>query len=244
MLSDTRVKEIIGDQADITLEDWLSKYIGSDQEDSSITVIDLSLVPAEVVHIVTAVIARMVFEALQRYRKLDKNKKTLPTVLVAEEAHTFIKRYKEDAENQNAAGICTQVFEKIAREGRKFGLGLLLSSQRPSELSPTVLSQCNSFLLHRISNDKDQELVNRLVPDNLRGLLRELPSLPSQHAILLGWAAELPILVRMNDLRKEEQPYSSDPAFCWDVWINKEERTVDWKQIADDWQMKTSSEQD
>ncbi len=120
----------------------------------------------------------------------------------------------------------------------------MLSSQRPSELSPTVLSQCNSFLLHRISNDKDQELVNRLVPDNLRGLLRELPSLPSQHAILLGWAAELPILVRMNDLRKEEQPYSSDPAFCWDVWINKEERTVDWKQIADDWQMKTSSEQD
>ncbi len=110
MLSDTRMKEIIGDQADITLEDWLSKYIGSDQEDSSITVIDLSLVPAEVVHIVTAVIARMVFEALQRYRKLDKNKKTLPTVLVAEEAHTFIKRYKEDAENQNAAGICTQVF--------------------------------------------------------------------------------------------------------------------------------------
>ena len=78
------------------------------------------------------------------YRKLDDNRKTLPTVLVAEEAHTFIKRYREDAENQNAAGICTQVFEKIAREGRKFGLGLLLSSQRPSELSTTVLSQCNS----------------------------------------------------------------------------------------------------
>jgi len=239
MLSDPRMKEVIGDKADVTLEEWLSKYIGSDQDDIAITVIDLSLVPAEIIHIVTAVIVRMTFEALQRYRKSDKDRKTLPTVLVVEEAHTFIKRYKEDAENQNAASICTQVFEKIAREGRKYGLGLLLSSQRPSELSPTVLSQCNSFLLHRISNDTDQELVNRLVPDNLRGLLRELPSLPSQHAILLGWAAELPILVRMNDLKKEEQPYSNDPEF-WDVWTKKEDRPVNWKPIADRWQMKTS----
>ncbi|MGA1825659.1 MAG: ATP-binding protein [bacterium] len=238
MLSDTRMKEIIGDPANITLEEWLSKYIGSDEDDNTITVIDLSLVPSEIIHIVTAVIARMTFEALQRYRKLDELRNTLPTVLVAEEAHTFIKRYKEDAENQTAASICTQVFEKIAREGRKFGLGLLLSSQRPSELSPTVLSQCNSFLLHRISNDKDQELVNRLVPDNLRSLLRELPSLPSQYAILLGWAAKLPVLVRMNDLRKEDQPYSDDPEF-WDVWIKKEKRNVNWKPIVDDWQMKT-----
>ncbi len=243
ILSDTRMKEIIGDQANITLEDWLAQYIGSDEDDTEITVIDLSLVPSEIIHIVTAVIARMVFEALQRYRKLEKDRKTLPTVLVAEEAHTFIRRYKEDAEDRNAAGICTQVFERIAREGRKFGLGLLLASQRPSELSPTVLSQCNSFLLHRISNDKDQELVNRLVPDNLRGLLRELPSLPSQYAILLGWAAELPVLVRMNDLRKEEQPYSSDPEF-WNVWTKQEERSVNWKPIAEDWQMKKKIESD
>jgi DNA helicase HerA-like ATPase len=94
-------------------------------------------------------------------------------------------------------------------------LGLVLSSQRPSELSQTVLSQCNSFLLHRISNDRDQEIVNRLVPDNLRGLLRELPSLPSQQAILLGWAAELPIMVRMNDLSMENRPHFDDP----DYWM-------------------------
>ena len=158
-----------------------------------------------------------------------------------EEAHTFIKRYKEDVENQDAAGICCQVFERIAREGRKFGLGLVLSSQRPSELSPTVLSQCNTFLLHRISNDRDQELVHRLVPDNLRGLLRELPSLPSQSAILLGWASELPVLVKMNDLPKSQQPRSDDPEF-WSVWIGQDsngnpiERNSDWAQIAQDWQ--------
>ena len=99
---------------------------------------------------------------------------------VAEEAHTFIKRYRDDSENPDVAAVCCQVFEKIAREGRKFGLGMVVSSQRPSELSPTVLSQCNTFLLHRISNDRDQEQVHKMVPDNLRGLLRELPSLPSQ----------------------------------------------------------------
>jgi hypothetical protein len=75
---------------------------GEPEDDTAITVIDLSLVPAEIIHIITAVIARMTLEALQRYRKLDTKRKTLPTVLVAEEAHTFIKRYREDAENQNS----------------------------------------------------------------------------------------------------------------------------------------------
>lgn len=240
LLSDTSIKSIVGESESVTLERWLNDYLGSENGDPRrITVVDLSLVPTEVTHIVTAVIARMVFEALQRYRRL--NDLTLPTVLVMEEAHIFVKRYNTDVENHDTASVCCQVFERIAREGRKFGLGLILSSQRPSELSPTVLSQCNSFLLHRISNDRDQELVNRLVPDNLRGLLRELPSLPSQYAILLGWASELPILVKMNDLPTSQQPSSDDPDF-WNVWIGKDgdgarvERNVDCKRVADDWQ--------
>jgi DNA helicase HerA-like ATPase len=240
LLTDSRMKPILGGATDTTLEGWLEDYIGSDDaEGGCVSVIDLSLVPTEVVHVVTAVIARMTFEALQRYVKL--NGVTLPTVLVMEEAHTFIKRYKEDVENQDAATVCCQVFERVAREGRKFGLGLVLSSQRPSELSPTVLSQCNTFLLHRISNDRDQELVHRLVPDNLRGLLRELPSLPSQSAILLGWASELPVLVKMNDLPRTQQPRSDDPEF-WGVWVGKDDtggpirRGTDWTRIASDWQ--------
>ncbi|MEW7986968.1 MAG: DUF87 domain-containing protein [Candidatus Thiodiazotropha endolucinida] len=234
MLADTRMKDIIGDDVDISLDDWLGSYIGENEADNGcVTIIDLSLVPADIVHVVTAVVARMTFEALQRYRKL--NDKSLPTVLVMEEAHTFVKRYKEDTENQSASSVCCQMFEKISREGRKFGLGLVLSSQRPSELSPTVLSQCNSFLLHRVSNDRDQELIHRLVPDNLRGLLRELPSLPSQQAILLGWASELPIMVRMNDLADHERPQSDDPDF-WDVWSRIKERKINWSQIARDWQ--------
>lgn len=240
-LSDTKIESVVGDYRTITLEQWLTDYIGeTSATNGQLAILDMSLVPSEVVHVVTAVTSRMVFEALQRHRKL--NKVTLPTVLIMEEAHTFIKRYKDDIENYDAATICCQVFERIAREGRKFGLGLVLSSQRPSELSPTVLSQCNTFLLHRISNDRDQELVHRLVPDNLKGLLRELPSLPSQSAILLGWASELPVLVKMNDLPKHQQPQSDDPDF-WNVWIGKDpmtgktvDRPADWKPIADDWQ--------
>lgn len=106
-----------------------------------------------------------------------------------------------------------------------------------------MLSQCNTFLLHRISNDRDQDLVHRLVPDNLRGLLRELPSLPSQYAILLGWASELPILVKIDDLPKAQQPHSDDPDF-WVVWTGRDadgnavEREAKWKPVADDWQAK------
>ena len=241
ILADSKLKPITSNDNNINLESWLNDYLGSNNaSNGSITVIDLSLVPAEVVHILTSVIARMTLESLQRYRKLNHGK-TLPTVLVMEEAHTFIKRYPDNAETQSSASICCQVFEKIAREGRKFGLGLVLSSQRPSELSPTVLSQCNSYLLHRISNDRDQELVHKLVPDNLKGLLRDLPSLPSRHAVLLGWASELPVFVQMKDLPSEHRPKSDDPDF-WNVWSgkdaegNKVERNVDWKSIADDWQ--------
>jgi uncharacterized protein len=251
LLSDTRMRSTISNTAEIDLDDWLANYIGDSQaSNGSVTVIDLSLVPAEVVHVITAVIARMTLEALQRYRKLHSGR-VLPTVLVMEEAHTFIRRYPDDAENQNSAAICCQVFEKIAREGRKFGLGLVLSSQRPSELSQTVLSQCNSYLLHRISNDRDQELVHKLVPDNLRGLLRDLPSLPSRYAILMGWASELPVLVQMNNLPTEQRPKSEDPDF-WAVWSGDglkrndqgavDERSVDWQAVAADWQQLLSPE--
>lgn len=237
LLTDIRMKPIMEDKVDINLYEWLSSYIGADKaQDGCVAVIDLSLVPTEVVHVITAVIARMVFEALQRYMRL--NGVALPTVLVMEEAHTFVKRgVIEDAENRDVAGMCCQVFERIAREGRKFGL--VLSSQRPSELSPTVLSQCNSFLLHRITNDRDQDLIQRLVPDNLRGLLRELPSLPSQNAVLLGWASELPVLVRMDDLPTAQQPRSDDPEF-WDVWTGEKEREISWEHIAQDWQAGSS----
>lgn len=244
LLASPRLREII-DDTERTLSGlavWLARYIGkSDAVGGCVSVVDLSLVPTEVIHIVTAVIARLIFEAHQRYIK--PGGASLPTVLVMEEAHLFIKRYREDAEFQDAATVCCQAFERIAREGRKFGLGLVLSSQRPHEISPTVLSQCNTFLLHRLSNDRDQEIVRNLVPENLRGLMRELPLLRSQTAILLGWAVELPVLVRMNDLKREQQPRSEDPEF-WKVWIGKKDRTIDWNTIVDVWQERGQDSED
>ena len=233
LITDVKLKTVVSDEeGSNTLDNWLEKYIGGSNA-CSVTILDLSLLPNHVVHTITAVVSRMVFEALQRYRRL--NNKCLPTVLVVEEAHYFIKKYSDEIDNMGADALCCKVCEKIAREGRKFGLGMVISSQRPSELSPTVLSQCNSFLIHRISNDRDQELISRLLQDNMRGMLRELPSLPSHNAILLGWASELPILIRMKYLPKDYRPQSDDPDF-WNVWTNVEDREVNWQDIARDWQ--------
>jgi uncharacterized protein len=114
------------------------------------------------------------------------------------------------------------------------GLGLVLSSQRPSELSPAVLAQCNTFVLHRIVNDSDETLVSKLVPDNVGGLLRDLPSLPSRHAILLGWAAPIPMLVEIDELRESQRPHSADPD-SWNGWTLTRERRIDWAAVAAEW---------
>jgi len=236
MLADRRLGAVIGRDPPTSFDTWLKDYVGDNgASNGPLAVVDLSLVPSEVVHIVISVLARLIFESLQRYRRSDPAGRPLPTVLVLEEAHSFVRRGKDDdGPAETPAQLCREAFERIAREGRKFGLGLVLSSQRPSELSPTVLAQCNTFLLHRIVNDADQNLVARLVPDNVRGLLGELPSLPSRQAILLGWATPIPVLVDVDELPDEQRPRSADPDF-WDVWTLAKERPVDWSAIARDW---------
>lgn len=233
MLSDPRLAPIVNPDHQPAFAEWLDDYVGRDgATNGQIAVVDLSLIPSDVLHVAIAVIARLVFEASQRYRKLTGRE--LPTTLVLEEAHTFIRRGDREGPPDAAGQLCRETFERIAREGRKFGVGLVLSSQRPSELSATVLAQCNTFLLHRIVNDRDQELVGRLVPDNLGALLRELPNLPSRQAILLGWATPIPVLVEIDELPPDHRPRSADPRF-WDVWTGEEERAIDWTGVADDW---------
>lgn len=231
LLADERIRPILIPEEKPTLEEWLEEYLGTG-EDSTVAVIDLSLVPSDVVELVVAVMGRMVFEALQRHRRIYK--KALPTALVLEEAHAFVRYHPPGAEFQSPGEMCVRTFERIAREGRKFGLGLVLASQRPSELSPTILAQCNSFLLHRLVNDLDQNLVRKLVPDNLAGMLEDLPSLPTRHALLLGWAAVLPTLLEVRELPEDERPMSADPDF-WDVWTGAAQRKTDWPRVVEDW---------
>ncbi|MDC4203305.1 MAG: hypothetical protein MPW13_02730 [Candidatus Manganitrophus sp.] len=236
MLADLRMRQVIAPEEPLEFHKWLESFIGANEaENGQIAIIDLSLVPSDVTHIVVAVLARLVFESLQRYHNHHEDGKPLPTVLVLEEAHTFVRHVgNNESWSESSANLCCEAFERVAREGRKFGLGLVLSSQRPSELSSTVLAQCNTFLLHRIVNDADQKLISHLVPDNLGGLLRELPSLPSRHAILLGWATPIPILAEIDELPKQHRPQSADPDF-WEVWTGADARPVDWSKITKDW---------
>lgn len=236
MMADPRLGQVIGSEPSITFDNWLDELIGSDAaSNGQVAIVDLSLVPSEIVHVVVAVLGRLTFEALQRYRRHHPEGKPLPTTLVLEEAHSFVRRgVNDEGPAENPAQLCRETFEKIAREGRKFGLGLMLSSQRPSELSPTILAQCNTFLLHRIVNDLDQSLVARLVPDNVAGILKELPSLPSRQAVLLGWATPIPLLVEMAELPEKHRPQSSDPDF-WDVWTGHHQRPIDWPTLVTKW---------
>jgi uncharacterized protein len=231
LLADERLRPILRPETEPSLAAWLTEFLG-ESDGSSVAVVDLSLVPSDVVEVVVAVLARMIFEALQRHRRIER--KPLPTAVVLEEAHVFVRHHDATDDFETPGQMCVRTFERIAREGRKFGLGLILSSQRPSELSPTILAQCNSFLLHRLVNDRDQGLVAKLVPDNLSGLLEDLPSLPTRHALLLGWAAPLPTLLEVRALPPEHRPQSSDPDF-WSVWTGGREPKVDWNRVADQW---------
>lgn len=236
MLADRRLSPVIAPEHPPTFEHWLDDLLGNAASSNGpVAIVDLSLVPPDVTHIVIAVLGRIVFEASQRYQKHHPQGKPLPTALVLEEAHTFVRKVKDEEQNVvSSTQLCRETFERIAREGRKFGLGLVLSSQRPFELSATVLAQCNTFILHRIVNDADQNLVAKLVPDNVGGLLRELPSLPTRHAILLGWATPIPVLVEVDELLDAQRPQSADPDF-WDVWTRVKERDVNWGPIANEW---------
>jgi len=211
-MSDRRLRNACGYRDGETLETWVADLLGS-ATSGQIAIVDLSLVPAQAQQIVAAVIARIVLETLERHRRLGP---PVPVIIAVEEAHALIRRRTDngygDATSQMSE-LCREAFERIGREGRKFGLSLVVSSQRPSELSETVLSQCNSYLIHRIVNSRDQDFVRRLVPDNLGSLLDEIASYPARTALLLGAAAEIPVLVEVAELEDRHRPDSADPDF-------------------------------
>ncbi len=178
-------------------------------EPSNVVVVDLSLLASEVLENVTALLGRLIHEFLQRLGEAESGveRGEFPVVLVLEEAQNYIREDRRSEEES----ISKQVFERIAREGRKFGLGLVVASQRPSELSKTVLSQCNSFIVHRLQNPEDLRYFREIVPGIYGQLLDQLPALAPRCALVLGECVQAPVLAEMRTANPV--PRSKNPQF-------------------------------
>ncbi len=200
-----------------------------------IVILDLSLLAAEVLENVTALIGRLVLEFLQRFGESggENARGSLPVILVLEEAQNYIHDSKRDQDES----ISRTVFERVAREGRKFGLGLVVASQRPSELSKTVLSQCSSFIVHRLQNPEDLRYFKEIVPGIYGPLLDQLPSLASQTALVMGECVRAPALVKIREARPV--PRSRDPKF-YAHWTSAE-TAVDVERVCSIWEENSSS---
>lgn len=172
--------------------DYLSDLFGLEAKikRSQITIIDLNACEDEVIEIITSVLTRIIFESL---RKLEP-RNALPVNLVLEEAHRYISQ--EFRRNFLSAN---KIFERVAKEGRKYGLFFTVSSQRPSELSKTVLSQCSNFIVHRIQNPDDLSHIRQITPHISESTLKKLPSIPTQHALIFGSSVNIPALFKVND---------------------------------------------
>ncbi len=234
MLGDERVQPLVAPAETCPLDEYLADFLGGPDREDRVAVIDLALVPSDVLHLTIAVLARTLFEAVQRHSR--NNQGTVPTTLVLEEAHRFVSARSWMGESESPSlALCREAFERIAREGRKFGMGLVVSSQRPTEISPTVLSQCNSYILHRLVNGNDQDAVARVVPDTLGGMLSGLPSLPAAEAVVLGAVTPIPVLAQIRHLAPEHRPRSENPPF-WATWTRRRKLDLDWSGVAGDWQ--------
>lgn len=187
---------------------------------NQITIVDISQLPYDVLEIITGLLGRIILEFVANFSPEQRGK--YPIVIVLEEAQNYI------AENKDS--VSKKVFERIAREGRKYGISLIVSSQRPSELSKTVLSQCNSFIIHRLQNPDDQKYVRGLISSANADLLEQLPIIPQQHAIITGDCVRTPVQVRIDDV--SPQPNSNNPKYISN-WI--EDTVIPYKETCNRW---------
>lgn len=209
-----------------SLETVLHQFVG-EIEDKNLRIIDISGLPNEVAGPLTALIARLLFQYKLWQTREEREKD--PVLFICEEAHRYVPNHGE-AQYKEAQ----EAVRRIAKEGRKYGVGLMLISQRPSDVEATVLSQCNSWIILRLTNSNDQEHVAKFLPDSMVGLTKMLPSLTRQEAIFVGEAAALPSRIRINKLLPEQLPDSNDISFV-KGWVNKPPKTTELKIISDRW---------
>jgi hypothetical protein len=193
-LDDRRYGFMFAPPPEATTYGWLAKQTARLLDSSTgkgIKVIDFSEVPSDVLPVVTGTLARLLYD-IQFW--MTPNRRT-PVTLLCDEAHLYLPlRDDADAVQRQALGA----FERIAKEGRKYGFSLLVVSQRPSDVSKTILSQCNNFLSLRLTNETDQNVIKRLMPDSLAGLTSILPLLDTGEALMLGDAVLLPSRIKLD----------------------------------------------
>lgn len=235
-VTDKRLDFLFGKKTkEITFEEVLKQLMGyGNEEKTNVTIIDLSSVPFEVLSITVSLISRLIFEYgyyYKRYRcNIDKDENInndIPFLLVYEEAHKYVPKSELTKYRSSQKAI-----ERIAKEGRKYGITLMLASQRPSEISETIFSQCNNFIAMRLTNPNDQGYVKRLLPDTLGNLIEKLPSLSAGEALLIGEAIVMPSVVRIDEC-KDNKPSSNDIPY-WYLW-KEEWKPLDFEQLRKEW---------
>lgn len=228
-VTDERLGFLLGKKAeDMSFEETLRQFLGyRSKAEANITVIDLSGVPFEVLSITASLISRLIFEYGYWFKRMEQetDAKT-PILLVYEEAHKYAPKAQYAKYRSSRIAV-----ERIAKEGRKYGVTLVIVSQRPSEISETIFSQCNNFVAMRLTNPDDQNYVKRLLPDTLGPLTESLPILGPREAILIGDALIMPALVRIGTC--QPTPSSSDIGYLKE-W-KKEWVAADFASVVKTW---------
>jgi hypothetical protein len=188
-----------------TMGSFIGKLFRLPAHGKPISIVDVSGVPSEVTSVVVSVLARMVFD----YAIWSRTEAQRPILLVCEEAHRYVPK-----DESSGGQAVRKILERIAKEGRKYGVSLGLITQRPSDLAEGVLSQCGTIISMRLNNDRDQACVRAAMPEGARGFLDAIPALRNRECIVCGEGVAIPIRVRFDDLEPEKRPASSDPSFA------------------------------
>jgi DNA helicase HerA-like ATPase len=199
-----------------TMADFLSRIFRLPGDGKPISIIDVSGVPSDITSVVVAVLSRMVFD----YAIWSRNEPQRPILLVCEEAHRYIP-----SDRVTTGGSVRKILERIAKEGRKYGVSLGLITQRPSDLAEGVLSQCGTIIAMRLNNERDQAFVKAAMPEGARGFLDTIPALRNRECIVCGEGVAIPVRIAMDNLEANKRPASSDPLFSqlWQQTGNEEE---------------------
>ena len=229
ILENPRLDFLFKDVGELSIEGVLQQLLGqNDQTSANVTVIDLSGIPFEALSITVSLISRLIFELGYYYKRhvQKEGQSEAPILLVYEEAHKYVPR--SDLVKYRASKLA---IERVAKEGRKYGVTLGIVSQRPSEVSETIFSQCCNYIAMRLTNPDDQAYVRKLLPDTSGDLISSLPSLQSGEALVIGDAIALPSLVLIDECKNT--PRSTDIAFLKE-WA-KEWSDIDFNKITEPW---------